>query len=334
MRTSPPNCICSARHAHTIRRKNARCRADKRERYGGVSRTNLEVAVPELSPATQQIIRRARIVIADALDEVHPRLLDDDTTLNATRKTDGTLVTAADLAVDDRLNSRLSTAFPDHGVLSEERNTTAPNTDWTWIIDPIDGTSNYACGLPYWCVSVALALEGEPVLGVIDAPVVGRRYVAARNEGVDQYTRIPTRMDDASTYERRPSARPLHVRDEVDWGSSQNRHIPLMLTTGTAKRARAAGIALKPRVMGSTALDLAAVATGAAAASVAVVPKVWDIAAGALLAKEAGGAILTPKDDALLPLKPGDDYINRSAMTMAGPNEAYLRRLADALELA
>lgn len=281
----------------------------------------------EPSPAMRRVIAHARAEITDALDDLHGWLLDHCGAVEAEPKPDGTPVTDADLRVDERLGVRLQESFPDHGVLSEERETFSPDTDWTWIVDPIDGTSNYTMGLPYWCVSVALTYGGEPVLGVVDAPVVGRRYVAEIGAGARSETRPGVRATGADA----PRQRPLRVRPPTDWRDGRNHHVPLMLTSGTARRAKAAGVRLKPRVMGSTALDLAIVAEGAAAASVAVVPKIWDVAAGTLLVREAGGTVLSPDDLPLLPLQRAVEHRGRSAVTLAGPDETYLRTLAAAL---
>ncbi|MEX2550892.1 MAG: inositol monophosphatase family protein [Nitriliruptoraceae bacterium] len=279
------------------------------------------------SPATTAEAVRARDVLATALDDVAGWLLGISGDLEATAKRDGTPVTDADVEVDDRLRARLADAFPAHGILSEERGTVAPDTTWTWVIDPVDGTSNFTNRLPYWCVSVALLCEGRPVLGVVDAPVLGRRYSGVVGQGAEvtsRTTSLDGRHDQART-------RPLRVRPAVDWHDRRNNHVPLMLTTGTAKRVRGAGLTLNPRVMGSTALDLAVVAEGVAAASIARVPKVWDIAAGALLVEEAGGAVVTIGDEPLLPLVAGREQEGRSALTAAGPDERYVRTLAETL---
>jgi myo-inositol-1(or 4)-monophosphatase len=258
-------------------------------------------------------VARALTVLEDALDRLGPSLLAQTGHIDPTAKGDGTPVTAADHEADDLLSSAIRGAFPGHGIVSEEQDTVVPGDDWCWIIDPIDGTSNFTAGLPYWCVSVALALEGEVVLGVVDAPPLNRRTVAIRGGGTTQ------------------SGRRLSVRPPVDWRDGRNRHIPVMLTTGTARRARGAGLRLNPRVMGATALDLATVAQGVAAASIALIPKVWDVAAGALLVTEAGGAVETLHGEPLLPLRPGVDEADRSAATASGPDGAYVQRLAAGL---
>ena len=269
----------------------------------------------------------ALAVLCDGLDALGGWLVERSGTLAVTEKADGTPVTDADTHVDDRLRAHLAAAFPEHGVLSEERGTVAPDTAWTWVIDPVDGTSNYTNGLPYWCVSVALLHDGEPVLGVLDAPALGRRYVAVVGHGAWLITRW-TSLDGSK---QQPATRRLRVRDPVDWRDPTHGHVPVMLTTGTARRARGAGLALNPRVMGSTALDMALVAEGVAAASIAVEPKVWDIAAGALLVAEAGGAVVTLDHAPLLPLEPGQEQEGRSAITATGPDPRYVEELGRAL---
>ena len=266
-----------------------------------------------LSPAARAEVAASRAVIFGALDDVHDLLLGASGGVDATSKSDGTPVTAIDHAVDERLAAAIHHALPDHGILSEERDTVTPDTDWTWIIDPIDGTSNFIAGLPWWCVSAALAFQGVPVLGVIDAPALGRRYVAIQGEGAHR------------------EARPLRVRPTVDWRSSRYRHLPVMLTTGTARRARAAGLRLNPRVMGSTALDLAIVAEGVAVASVAIAPHVWDVAAGMVLVQEAGGEVVTPAGAPWLPIEPGTDHQKVATPTAAAADGDYAERLVDAL---
>jgi myo-inositol-1(or 4)-monophosphatase len=259
-------------------------------------------------PAT--VVERARAVLGEALDALGPRLTAVAGRVDVEPKADGTPVTDADRDADERLSRAIEAAFPDHGVLSEERDTVVPGTDWCWVVDPIDGTSNFVAGLPYWCVSVALTFEGRPVLGVVDAPALGRRYLATDGGG-------------AWAGDRR-----LQVRAPVDWRDGRNRHIPVMLTTATARRARDAGMRLNARVMGATALDLAVVAEGVAAASVAVIPHVWDVAAGELLVTEAGGAVVTLGGSPLLPMTPGEDHRDRASATAAGPDATYVRDLA------
>jgi myo-inositol-1(or 4)-monophosphatase len=270
--------------------------------------------VPAALPsADEAVVRRAMDVAETALDGLRTPLLAATGAGVVVAKFDGTPVTDADLEADERLSTALQHAFPTHGIVSEERHTRAPDTAWTWVIDPIDGTSNFTCGLPFWCVSVALLLDGRPVLGLVDAPMLDRRYRAVAGQGAWL------------------GARRLTVRPAVDWRDGRNGHVPVMLTTATARRARAAGLRLNPRVLGSTALDLAIVAEGVAAASIAIRPKVWDVAAGWLLVEEAGGDVVTIGDDPLLPLQPERDYLRVTTPTAAGADGEVVRGLAEAL---
>jgi myo-inositol-1(or 4)-monophosphatase len=265
--------------------------------------------VSQLAAEQLDVIERAQRVAGAALDELRPRLRAANGRVERQRKDDGTPVSSADHEVDERLGSAIAGAFPDHGVLSEERHTTTPDADWCWIVDPIDGTSNFIAGLPWWCVSVALAYRGEVVLGIVDAPALDARWTAVLGQG--------TRRD----------GEVMRVREPIDPRDAELRHVPLMLTTGTAPRARKAGLRLNPRVMGSYALDMVSVAEGVAAGSLAMVPHVWDIAASTLLVTEAGGATVTLQREPLLPLRPGQDYRDRTAIVAAGPTADWVREV-------
>lgn len=256
-----------------------------------------------------EIADRGQRVVAATLDELRPRLRAACGTVATHHKADGAPVSDADHEVDDRLAAAITAAFPDHGVLSEERGTSVPPAEFCWVIDPIDGTSNFIAGLPWWCVSVALAHRGEVILALVDAPALDQRWTAVRDGGAYR------------------DGRRLAVRAPVDWRDRRQRHVPLMLTTGTARRARSAGIRLNPRVMGSTALDLCTVADGVAAGSLAMVPHVWDVAAGGLLVTEAGGVTVTLGGRALLPLRAGEEHRDRSAVVAAGPATRWVRQV-------
>ncbi|MBW3659469.1 MAG: inositol monophosphatase [Actinobacteria bacterium] len=267
---------------------------------------------PSLGPDDRDVVAAAREALHPLLDELRPELLARSGNVELELKDDGTPVTSVDLEVNDRLLARLSEVFPEHTVVSEELVTGHEDSRWTWIVDPIDGTSNFISGLPYWCISMALTLDGHPVLGLVEAPPVAARYEAVAGEGATG------------------NGEPLSVMPPVDWSDRRNRHVPLLLTTATARRARPA-VRLNPRVMGSAALDLCQVAAGNAAASLSFAPKVWDVAAGVLLILEAGGEYLTLDGPPLLPLRADTEYAGRSAPAAAGPNADYLRALVDTL---
>lgn len=86
-------------------------------------------------------------------------------------------VTEADRNAERVMRAAIQTAHPDHGLAGEEFGTTPGSSRYHWLLDPIDGTRSYTCGLPTWTTLIALLEDGEPVLGIIDAPAVGERYV-------------------------------------------------------------------------------------------------------------------------------------------------------------
>jgi histidinol-phosphatase len=104
-----------------------------------------------------------------------------------TTKPDRTPVSDADQAVEKLIRSTIATARPDDAILGEEMGSTSgtagPQAGRQWIIDPIDGTAGFLRGLPIWATLIALAIDGEPVVGVVSAPALGQRWYGARGHG-------------------------------------------------------------------------------------------------------------------------------------------------------
>ncbi|HWK88460.1 MAG TPA: inositol monophosphatase family protein, partial [Longimicrobium sp.] len=98
-------------------------------------------------------------------------------------KGDGSEVTAADIAAEEYLRAALAEAHPDDGIVGEEGQDRPSRSGRRWILDPIDGTRSFACGVPLYCVLVALEQDGEPVLGCCHFPALGPTLVAARGAG-------------------------------------------------------------------------------------------------------------------------------------------------------
>lgn len=108
--------------------------------------------------------------------EVGGKLLEALGSADAEEKQDGSLVTGFDKWSDERLRSAIQAAFPEHGLLSEETTHVFPDTDWCWIIDPIDGTTNFAQGMPLWAVSLGLLYRGTPVFGSVYLPSLNHLF--------------------------------------------------------------------------------------------------------------------------------------------------------------
>nr|VFK53600.1 MAG: myo-inositol-1(or 4)-monophosphatase [Candidatus Kentron sp. TUN]VFK55142.1 MAG: myo-inositol-1(or 4)-monophosphatase [Candidatus Kentron sp. TUN] len=109
-------------------------------------------------------------------------------------KSDHTPVTAVDRAVEAELRRLIGRAYPDHGIIGEEAGSHQPDAEYTWIIDPIDGTKAFLCGIPVFGTLIALMHEGIPILGVIDQPVNRERWLGLQGRPTTlNGTRVHTR---------------------------------------------------------------------------------------------------------------------------------------------
>lgn len=188
------------------------------------------------------------------------------------------LVTDADEAAQQAIAGVISDHFPDHAFLGEEGpGAIAELLDATvcWVVDPLDGTTNYVHGLPMYSVSVAAVVEGEITVGVVLDPVRDRTYSAARGGGA-QCNGQPLRVSDTRQLSQALVA--LSLPPLVD------RHAPDLLDFNDV-----VGRCQAIRRLGSAALNLAYVAEGLLDAFWARQIHAWDIAAGVLLVEEAGG---------------------------------------------
>ena len=95
-------------------------------------------------------------------------------------KADGSPVTTVDRAVEERLRERITALFPDHGILGDEVDAVGLDREFLWVLDPIDGTKAFAAGLPDFGSLIALCHQGEPVIGVIELPLLGRRCLGVK----------------------------------------------------------------------------------------------------------------------------------------------------------
>ena len=199
------------------------------------------------------------------------------------------LVTASDRAAEEIVVAGLQRAFPEYGVLAEEGVLTtqgAPSKDseWLWIVDPLDGTTNYVHGLPFYCVAIALAHRGRPVVGVVHAPALGETYVAAEGSGA-------RRLFARGGGQDLRTSRTTEVADSLlATGFSYNRN-----EVGCDDNTRSVAAVLPRcrdlRRLGSAELDLCLVAAGSYDGYWERYLQPYDVAAGAVLVREAGGRV-------------------------------------------
>jgi myo-inositol-1(or 4)-monophosphatase len=187
------------------------------------------------------------------------------------------LVTEADKAAEQEVLAFLRQEFPSFGTLSEEEAGAPPSTPSFWLLDPLDGTRNLAHGIPYFGVSLALASDGEVLLGVVYDPLREELYQAVRGGGAT-CNGSPLRVDPQTDLSQAILACDLGYRDETAlWA--------LSLLHALFPRLGAV------RIMGSIALGLASVAAGRVNLYFHPRASPWDIAAGTLLVREAGGEV-------------------------------------------
>jgi myo-inositol-1(or 4)-monophosphatase len=204
------------------------------------------------------------------------------------------LVTATDLAVENSLTASLARALPGCAFLAEE---TAKDTVLdrpTWIIDPLDGTTNFAHQIPFVATSVGLWIDGEIVLGIVNAPILNEYFMAIKGQGAfvgDEPLSVSTAaaLDDALV----ATGFPYSIRDDI------GRILPPLAAMLTHTQ----GL----RRPGAASIDLAFVAAGRFDAFYEIGLKPWDTAAGLLLVSEAGGRV--SRFDPESPYKLGDPDI-------------------------
>jgi len=189
------------------------------------------------------------------------------------------LVTSVDRESERAIVERLRRYFPDHAILAEEETTIAGTASgYRWIIDPLDGTTNFAHGYPQCCISIALEYEGEIILGLVYDPLARECFRAIQNNGAT-LNGVPIRTSAVETLDASLLATgfPYDQRDRADFYLTFFKHF----------MQRSQGI----RRGGSAALDLCYVACGRLDGFWELNLKPWDIAAGSLIVREAGGTL-------------------------------------------
>jgi len=225
------------------------------------------------------VYRSCRVVAERAAREAGALLASMQGRVVAREKAPGDLVTEADSASQRLIGSILASAFSDHTLLAEEDGAVPePDNPWRWIVDPLDGTINFAHGFPFWCVSIALEHAGELVVGAIHDPLSGHTFGASKGAGAELNGR-PIRVSAASTL----GASLIATGMPTAFAADADRQLALMgrMSSGTHSVRRT----------GSSALNLAWLAAGAFDVFYATRIHPWDVAAGVVLVREAGGDV-------------------------------------------
>ena len=202
--------------------------------------------------------------------------------IEITNKSELDLVTESDLASERLIIDRIRTHYPRHAILAEESGASEPadrdrQSDWRWIIDPLDGTTNYAHGYPCFCISIGLEHQGRMEVGVVYDPMRDEMFAAERGQGAALNGRR-IRVSPAPTLAGALlcTGFPYDVRERNEFA----RHFANFIMNAQGVRRD-----------GAAALDLAYVAAGRFDGFWEEGLKPWDVAAGILLIEEAGGRV-------------------------------------------
>ncbi len=196
---------------------------------------------------------------------VSDQQLKDFGNISASNKSDGSLVTSCDLWSDKTIVEALSKIAPNEGVLSEEGGKLVPKTNAYWIVDPLDGTTNFAAGIPYWSISIARFVDGKPQSSFLIIPTLKKKFVAIKGMGVW--------LNDKKIEVKKQNQRSECV-------SLCSRSIKILQKNPNSK------FPGKIRLLGVSSLNLTSVAMGQTFGAIESTPKIWDIAAAWLLLEE------------------------------------------------
>ena len=213
----------------------------------------------------------------------------------AMTKPDQTVVTEADLAADRLITQAITEYSPHDNIISEEsthqiKDPASP----TWIIDPLDGTTNFSLGLAIWGVSIGYVVNGLPELGALYFPIVNELYSARRGRGAFM------------------NNEPITVR-----APDPTQPMSFFACCSRTFRYYDVSIPYKPRILGSCAYSYCMVARGSALLGFDATPKLWDLAAIWILVEEAGGKIAALEESDAFPISSPDKYRAKTYPTLA-----------------
>ena len=230
--------------------------------------SELSKVSPKLKSTLMACLKEGGSIIRHAYGRAH----------SIRKKSPVSLVTETDMAADRAIRRRILKAFPDHGIMTEEQAAVESRSPYRWIIDPLDGTTNFAHQIPLFAVSIGLEYQGDIVMGGIYNPVLKELFFAEKGKGAllngkrIRVSRTGSIIDSLLVtgfpYDRQKKAR-----------------FYLKFVQGFMQRCR--GV----RRLGAASIDLAYVACGRFEAYWEFNLKPWDMAAGKLIVQEAGGRV-------------------------------------------
>ncbi|MHA2293792.1 MAG: inositol monophosphatase family protein [Candidatus Hodarchaeales archaeon] len=197
-------------------------------------------------------------------------------------KFDKSVVTEADLSVDSFITKRLEEVFPTHSILSEESGKKTRKSDYLWVIDPLDGSTNFSVQNPFFAVSIGLLLKQQPLLGVVYSPIQKEVFYAEKNCGAFLIHNLKEKQKITINREATMQKSFIAFDNGRDLSSREK-----MIKIYSLLKMQNNVI----RQVGAAALELCYVATGRYGAFIMPGTNPWDVIAGALIVKEANGLV-------------------------------------------
>ena len=185
------------------------------------------------------------------------------------------MVTESDQLSEKKIIAIIKENFPDNSIKAEESGFSDKKSEYLWVIDPLDGTTNYVRKVPFFSVSIALMKKEQLKVGVIYDPIHNQLFSAMKNEGLEL------------------NSQRIRTSEETDLGKTMIGYARPSVHKGEFVRifSKMEQVTRTPKILGSMAMQLAYVASGTLDATILLKPHSWDAAAGALIVQEAGGQV-------------------------------------------
>lgn len=218
---------------------------------------------------------------------------------------DSDVVTVADKAAENVIISGIRSKYPHHSILSEESGEEKHESDWLWVIDPLDGTTNFSSGLPLFSVSIGIEYRGETIVGVVYAPYLDELFYAVKGEGA-YLNGKPIKSSGKMALGQAVLATGFPVDKNVNADNNLDNVARILPHIRGLRR------------LGSAAIDLCYVAAGFLDGYWELNLHPWDVSAGTLIAKEAGAKVTHFRSDRNLSILAGTPAIHDAVFPLLG----------------
>ncbi|MDE5585115.1 MAG: inositol monophosphatase [Muribaculaceae bacterium] len=239
--------------------------------------------IPDI-PQEYQVFLTGALTLAEKAGDIQMKYFRKGNLEQSTKLNDSDVVTIADKESEICILDFIHSHFPEHGIISEESGIDHEDREWRWVVDPLDGTTNFSNGLTSFCVSIALQHNKESVIGVVYAPYLRECFYAVKGAGA-WLNGKPIHCSEKSEISK------AVVATGMPYDRNENPDNNLAELSRMAFRIRGM------RFLGSAAMDLSYTAAGYLDAYWELNLKLWDIAAGQLIAMEAGAKVESIRTD-------------------------------------